>query len=241
MEDEQTNVQAENVPGEGTPSTEAQKPLDETRLQQILSEHSETLKRQLQSEKDKAIAEVRKEAERRIRMAEDRTSAIKSTLAGYDPDSGKDLGQTVRMAELEAQERSRLSYAQQEEQRRLQEQAYGSFKSQVAQYATDVGLDPQKLDWGDDSEQLLDKQSRLLKQIGTQQKESQKRAQDELKKQQADFESKIREELGLDKVPRGSGTALDAGTASLKEITEALKTPTKMTKEQRKKYLESFQ
>lgn len=210
------DVQTDVVP-DGTPSPEAAtpeveappqpQPLTEERLQQILAEERESTRRQLQSEKDKAIAEVRREAEGRVRSAESRAQAIKSSLRGFDPET-QSIEQVTELAELRSQVSSHQTREQEEQARRGFYEVVDNFEANMTQHITDLGIDPQKIDWGDrDSSNLMDRQRVILSSVSKIQKENAKVAEDRQKQEFKDLESKLRKDLGLDNVDTSTAGA----------------------------------
>lgn len=190
------NVQNGEVSQETTSQVEAPQPLTQEQIQQMLDSHTETLKRQLQSEKDKAIAEVRREAEKRIRRAEIENATIKSSLSGFDPETG-DIKQTLRVAELESRDRFNQDYEQQEKARREGESFHASFQEGLVSLVTELGIkvDDKRIDWAQDASNYLNIRKRFDRSVAKIQKEDATKTKESMKQE---LMQEIRKEMGID-------------------------------------------
>ena len=136
------NIPTDTVPEVGQDSTEeVKKETTETPspdVQKLISEQIEIVKRQVQSEKDKAIAEIRREAERKTKFAESRAGAYESVLKTAD----EELKPLAEKARITADSQFyREFYEQQESEKRAKaydEQLAQSLRDEV----TALGIDP---------------------------------------------------------------------------------------------------
>ena len=178
------------------------KPLTQEQIQQMLNEHTEVLRRQLQSEKDKAIAEVRREAEKRIRRAEIENATIKSSLKQYDPETG-DINQTLELAELRSRDTFHRDYEQQEKARQDAESFNSAFQESLTSLLTEMGVDPndKRIDWAQNATTYLDMRKRFDKSVAKIQKEERSKVRDTIKEE---LLQEIRKEMGLDTHDKGA-------------------------------------
>ena len=191
---------------EETASTEAEpqtpQPLTEERVQQLIAEQTELVRRQTQSEKDKAIAEIRREAEKQVRRAQTERDTIKSTLKGYDPESGRDINELLEVAESKGQREYYESLARDEEQRKgfetYRQQLQGSLKSHLES----LGIDPEdkRIDWAENESDFLTGRSKFDASVAKILKENQGAAEKRMKDDFKQLEATLRRELNLDSV-----------------------------------------
>lgn len=185
-----------------------------------LKSEVEKAKREIQSTKDRALAEAERarKALQRAQWAESTIEGIRQNVGDLDPD----VQAKIELAELRAKDKS-YQTAEQEEQSRQQMNAFiQTFNSQMNQFITDAGIDPndKRIDWGQDAKDYFDVQRRILASVNTIRRENVKMEQDnrvkEIKDLEAKFEAKYaqtRKDLGLDSVdtstPVGGGTNED--------------------------------
>ena len=193
---------AEVKPPEVKPPEVQAQPITEERLQQLLAQQAETLKRSLQSEKDKAVAEVRREADKALRRERLEKDAIKSSLKGYDADSGKSPAEALELAELRARDQSHQASDVEERQRRELETYSVQLKQSLKDHLKEVGIDEadKRIDWAEDAQDFLSGRGRFDKSVAQILKGNQTKAQEVMKTTLEAEVSKIRKELGLDKV-----------------------------------------
>ncbi len=195
----------EEVVSEGEQSQEKQ-PLDEVRVQQMISEAvgaaKETGKRELQSSQDKNKAEVARLTRRAV-LAEGGLQATEDGLGALDEETRN----AVELKKLREQAAHSQNWEAEDRNRQQLADTYRNWGDGMSQYITTIGLDPTKVTWGDDSEPILEKEKRIFSEIGKMQKdkmETDVKAQDTKFK---DMELALRKELGLDtgSVPAGAG------------------------------------
>ena len=203
-------VQPETVQ-EGTESTTEEKPqeiqpLTEERIQQLIAEETEKVRRQLQSDKDRAIAEVRREAEKRVRLAEGRAGAYETSFDGLDEDTRKD----AELAMLRSERKSTQELAQEEAQRRNQEEYAQRLQSSLAEHVKSLGItqEDKRIDWATDAPDYLTGRSRFDASIAKILQADRKTTEDKQKQDFKDLESKLRKDLGLDTVEPSAGAGV---------------------------------
>jgi len=200
---------------EATPKTEEatkEQPLTAEQVQQMIAEETEKVRRQIQSDKDKAVAEVRREADRRVRFAEEKAASIKSSLTNLDPEVAKE----IELAELRGERKTKQQQDAEEAARRAFRETYDTFHTNMNQYVTDLGIDPKDIDWGDEGEPLLQKQQRILGQVSKKQKDLAKDAEKKAEDKFKDLEQKLRKDLGLDSVPTETSPGVSGSDADFK-------------------------
>ncbi len=190
-----TEQVSQSVPPKET-KVEPPQPLTPEAIQKMIADETEKVRRSIQSEKDKAIAEVERRADRRIREAETERLTVESSLGELDEDTKT----RIELAKYRARERTSQDSNREEQARQSVLKAYDDFNTNMTQYITDLGIDPNKIELGDSTETLLVKQRRVLAQIGKVQKEATKAEKESLKKTVTDEIAKARRELGLDSV-----------------------------------------
>ncbi len=212
---------ASNTQPEGTVSTETTTPpnpevaaaLAEAKaIRAELAQLVEDSKRQIQSAKDRARAEV-ESAQKRARIAESTYTATRQELGNLDPDSMTKL----ELARYKAAEQARIQ-AEQEEGVRLQQEAFHTqFNSSLMELITDMGLDPKdkRIDWATDAANYLDAQKRVLKSAVKIQKENIKTLEASIPQKLKEAEAKLRKDLGLDSVDTTTSVGV-AGSSDAK-------------------------
>ena len=186
---------AEVKPPEVKPPEVAQ-PITEERLQQLLAQQAETLKRSLQSEKDKAVAEVRREAEKALRRERLEKDAIKSSLRGYDADSGKSPAEALELAELRARDQVYQQSEVEETQRKQSEAYVQQLKTSLTDSLRELEIDPEdkRIDWAAEEPNYLTGRSRFDKSVAKIVKENRTKEKDSLEKRLKDVELRINKE-----------------------------------------------
>ncbi len=236
MGDEQkTTVQDEAVPATTeTPQTtgdipkppEAAKapaqPLTEERIKQLFDEAVqkgvEKGKREMQSTKDAEIRRLQRESDRRIRLAESTAESIKTTLTGVDAETGGDIRQRARLAELETKEKFRTSDDLEEQQRQAQERYAQQLSDSLTVTLDKFGIErnDKRIDWGEGATDYLAGRSRfdasVAKILDDKRKEQEQSVEQKINARVAALEQKLRREAGLDTVdtslPTGSSKGL---------------------------------
>jgi len=198
----------EKPPEGGEPQPQPLSPELEEKIKQVVAEATatatEAARREIQSLKDKARAEVE--------TAQARAALAEGTLAGVEAETDP---QALELAKLRAKDKV---YAQRDvlSVRRQQAETFDkNFRENMNQFVTSMGVDPANkgIDWGENSKDYLEKQRRILASVTKIQKENQdkdrKVLEDNLTQQQKDFETKIRKDLGLD----SEETSVSAGAS----------------------------
>ena len=209
MQDEK-NVQTEEASTEEQTSTETEskedskQPSIEEQITKAMGEQVENMSRKIQSATDKAIGQIRREADSTAKIAEDALATMDATFAD-------DAEETKPKPRRQDQFRSQL------DQRRQQEaavkQTVDAFESNIRQHIVDLGIDPEdkSIDWGDSGNlSLTDRQGKILASVSKIQKDNVKSADDKRKQEFTELEAKLRKDLGLDSVD----TTTSAGVAS---------------------------
>jgi hypothetical protein len=170
-------------------------------IEDALAPIKEATKREIQSVKDKAKTEVDK-AIRKAELAENTLNQARAKLRETNPEvvaelEAAELKETVRhYKSRDAEEQTQQQFAQFDQ----------TFKTNVNQFVTELGLDPndKRIDWGDDAKDYLDKQSRILKSVTAIQKAETKKADEKRSQEVKDIEARLRKDLGLDSVDTGN-------------------------------------
>lgn len=201
------NVVQEQVSKETTPPVaevkppEAQaQPITEERLQQLMAQEREVLIRRFQSDKDKAVAEVRREADKALRRERLEKDAIRSSVKGIQ--EGDDPAKALELAELRARDQI-YQQSDVEERQRKELEAYSvQLKQSLKDHLKEVGIDEadKRIDWAEDAQDFLSGRGRFDKSVAQILKGNQTKAQEAMKATLESEVSKIRKELGLDKV-----------------------------------------
>lgn len=158
----------------------------------------ESSQRQIQSAKDRAIAEL--ERERRTRMVSESTlNTLRSRVKETDPDFEKDL----RLAEYEAREKANQQALVAEQARHQQTQLLTDFYNTLSEHVKEVGLDPsdKRLDYGNEGDTLFQRQQKFLKSLAKAQNETLTQARKE-------YEAKLRKDAGIDSVDTAAPTGV---------------------------------
>jgi hypothetical protein len=219
--DSKTEVTTEVNPQPSTEEIVSQKIKDAIALE------TEKYKREIQSAKDKAKAEI-ESARREAQYSKETLSSFKGTLGNIDPEVARNL----ELEEYRAKDKARQTVEYEQSVAQQQQALIDSFNTGFNQHLKDIGLDPtdKRIDWGEDSKSLLEKQQKILSSIGKIQKANQKDAEKKQAESFKEMETKLRKDLGLDSVdtstPVGGGkdrskwTAddyIDEGLAKLKK------------------------
>jgi hypothetical protein len=206
-------------PTTGTTSEVAQtQPLTQEQVSKMVSDEiakaTETAKREIQSIKDKARAEVESQA-RKAQLAEATLNQVRGKLKDADPAFAEQL----EVEELRTRDRHYRSMEQEQVAYQQQAQFDQQFKQNLSQFVTGMGVDPndKRVDWGDDASNYLDKQNRILASVAKIQQEESQKALEMTSKEFKALEKKLRKDLGLDSVDTsnpagGSGINKDAAT-----------------------------
>ncbi len=185
---QKTEAGAQKVePTQPTPDELLQTKIAEA-VSKAVALETEKARRELQSTKDRAMAEVNT-AQRRARVAETVLGSTRTSLQTEDPD----LAKTMRLAELEAEKRSRAEVEQEEVLIHQQQEFHNTFISGLSQFITSLGVDPtdKRIDWAADSPNYLEAQRRVLDSVSRIQKEQVQTMKTGLEKRLSDLEKKV--------------------------------------------------
>lgn len=191
-------------------------PLTEERIQQLIAEETDKVRRQLQSDKDKAVNEVRREADRRVRLAEGTAGAYRTSLDGLDEDARN----AAELAMLRSQVKSTQELTQEDEQRRGQDEQAQKAYDAILGHLKDLGIesDDKRLDWAIDANSPTLGRSRFDASIAKILQSEKKTTEDKQKQDFKDMESKLRKDLGLDIVePSGGEGAINKSDQEFKK------------------------
>ena len=173
---------------------------------------TETSKREIQSAKDKARAEV-ESALRRAKLAETTLHATDAQLKDVDPETAKE----IELARFRAERQGRASLEQEELARQQIQQTYDNFYSGLGSYLNRLGIDPQdkRVDWGDQTKMsLVEIQQRVLNSAAEIQVEKAKALESSLDQKIKEAETRIKKELNPNQVDLNSvDTRMSGGTS----------------------------
>lgn len=244
MPDEIKPVQPEVVAKPTTPTAApapAPEPAKQPSLDEIASKLSlsmddkiskltESFRREMQSTKDKSIAEV----ERARRQAEITLQAIRS-VAGDDPDP-----QTrIQMATLQAQVYSAQQEAQQEEARRRSEGFFQAYQDKVTKILKRFDVDPtdKRINWNTNEPDLLERLDKITESAEAIHRANKKEAEEKY----SSLDKRVKEMEGKSKEANKEANSVNTGNASGSASDEAIrnayiKNPENI--ENRKRYME---
>ncbi len=198
-------------PVEAVKATEVVKPLEPTQeevlskkieeaVAKALASETEKSRREIQSTKDKAIAEVQL-AERRRMLAERTMEATQKQIQTLDPETAKEF----ELARLRAESQGRLSLEQEEVARQSRMDFDSQFNGSLVQFIQNMGVDPTNpsIDWAKDATSTgdyLTAQRRVLDSVAKIQKENAKNLEMSIEARVKEVEKKVRKDLGIDEV-----------------------------------------
>ena len=192
-----TDVVSEETALPETPEGETQtQPLDaevETRIKDAIAtatkEATEVARREIQSYKDKARAEV-ESAQRKTKYSETLASGLRTSFGAVDPEQAK-------LAAAQAELAARQQADWEEKQIQARERFDQDFRTNLTQTIASLGVDPNdsKIDWAEDAPgDYLAKQRRTLESVSKIAKENAKSEKDKFEQRIKDIESKLGEE-----------------------------------------------
>ena len=211
-EDIQPAVVSEGTPAptEAAPVTEAApetQPLTQESVAQMvqaeLAKATEAAKREIQSIKDKARAEVDQHL-RKSQLAEATLNQVRSKLKDADPAFAEQL----EVEELRVRDRAYRSQEQELAAYQQQAQFDQQFKQNLSQFVSGLGVNPEdkRVDWGEDAANYLEKQNRILASVVKIQQDESKVAATKRSQEFKELEMKLRKDLGLDSVDTANPT-----------------------------------
>ncbi len=185
---------------------------DEAKVKELLKSEVEAVSRRFQSDKDKSIAEVRRESGRAIAAARREAEAVYGQLSAVDP-------QAAELARLRSRD---VGYREQEteESRRKQQDDFDNlFVGSMAESLQAMEIDPKdtRIDWAEDAKNkgdYVERQKRILKSAAVINQENRKTFLETEKRKMADeITAKVKKDLGVDSVdtsaPSGSANTDD--------------------------------
>ncbi len=194
-EEKEEQVSEEKVDKEST-----KEPTPEEKIAKLISEkvaeeitkQTEASKREIQSVKDKAKAEV-ESAQRRARLAEGIDVATQTHMKELDPETLKDF----ELARLRAESQGRLSL-EQEDQARRQQESYGkALSDSLHDHLGGLGIDPndERIDWAEDSADYVSGRRRFDTSVAKIIKEKESASRESVVKE---ITAKIKADLGVE-------------------------------------------
>ena len=211
VKDIQTEVVGETTT---TPATEtvASNPEDVlmekllAKLQPMIDSKVEEGKRHFQSIADRDVKKAVMDARKFKREAD----TLREVVNGIPADPETQM--KIKLARFEAEERSKRQFDQEDEIERQRTEFEGRFEQNASQFVAEMGLDIKdpRLDWGKDSQDYLERMSRIQKSVAKITKEERTKADSKQKVDAEEIKQSLRKELGLDSIsteqPRsGSG------------------------------------
>lgn len=168
-----------------------------------IAKQSEVARREIQSVKDKARAEV-EAAHRRARMAEVTSNAATTRLREVDPSAVSQ----VELEQYKAVDAERARLEAEEQAKQTQREFHDQFHSSLVEIVADLGIDAAdtRIDWAEDAANYLEAQRRVLKSAAKLKKETDKSVEQRVKEEVA----KARRELGLDSVDTTTSSGVSA-------------------------------
>ena len=162
--------------------------LVEQKVAEAIARSTEAAKREIQSTKDRATAEVNA-ALRRASLAESTLGEARTHLQDVDPEVAKEM----ELVELRSREKGRKAMEQEEAMRQQQIAFHEQFHSNLIQFIAGLGVDPsdKRIDWGSDSPNYLEAQRRVLDSVSKIQKENIQTMQSGLEKRLKELEAKV--------------------------------------------------
>ena len=192
------NASQEGAEDKGEQSSPAQ--LSPEKITQMIQEQVnlavESGKKEIQSVKDKARAEV-EQAQYRTRLAEGTLTNVGKNLGDIDPD----VRAKLENEQLRAQNTYYGQLAQQQEAEQARVLADSTFTSTLSQHLTQLGIDPNstEIDWaGEMGADYFTRQQRVFSSIAKIQEKGKKAAETKEADMAKDIEARLRKDLGLD-------------------------------------------
>jgi len=185
------------VPAQPSPEEVKLTELVNAKVAEALSKVTEASKREIQSTKDKAKAEV-ESALRKARLAETVQEATMRQVRASDPDAYT----SIELARYKAQEEAAKTLELEEVSRRQFEEFQSQFTGSLREIVTDMGIDPtdSRIDWATDAPNYLEANKRVMKSAAKIKKDKETEWQKEQDEKFKAAEKKLRIDLGLDSV-----------------------------------------
>lgn len=219
MTQDAKNVQPDEA-SEGAESKEEkpqEQPLTREEVQRMIAEQAEQAKREIQSAKDKAMAEVAS-YRKRAQSAEGTLADLEEGFGEIDPERANQIKTKAKLKEYQRKE-------VEESQRQAMQQAVSNFESTLSEYVNDLGIDPNdnRLDWGKDLSMdspgyFLSRQSKFLKSIAKIQKENKQATEDKRSQEQKDKDAKLRKDIDSVETSAAPAPGVDLSKLSSTEM-----------------------
>ena len=208
-------VLEEVKPEEKEEPKEEPKPLSEERIQQLIVEQVDLASRRFKSEKDKAVSEVRREAEKRTRYAESERDSYKVGLDSLDDDSKRDM----ELAQLRQKDKSYGDLAKEDEQRRGQDTYFENLKQSLRDEVQVMGIDPNNkgVDYALDETDYFRGRKRFSESMSKILKETQGNAEKKMTDTFKAMELKLRQDLGVDETDTTTSAGVGGDDAKFVE------------------------
>jgi len=188
----------------------------QAKITQMIAEETEKVRRVIQGDKDKAIAEIHREADRKVKFAETEAASYKTSFADLD-DEAKNVAELARL-------RGRDTLYQQREAEESQARSFDAYKKRLNEslykHVETLGIDPKdkRIDWAEDATDFLDGRGRFDASVARILKETQKVADEKLKGEIKEEIAKARKELGLDSVDTSTSAGASGDKFTLGQV-----------------------
>lgn len=196
------------------PSAEEQKltELIQKQVAEAVGKATDLAKRELQSVKDKATAEV-KQAQRRAQLAENTMTATRTHLQTVDPDVAKEM----ELAQLRAEREGRTTLEQEDTQTRQEEAQAKALQDSLLANLEALGIDSKdkRIDWAEDSPNYIQGRGRFDASVAKIVKEEKQTMQSGLEQRLKDLEAKVGRVAAEENIEANSvSTAASSGPAA---------------------------
>jgi uncharacterized protein YjbJ (UPF0337 family) len=184
VSEETASTSEETLPeGEGT-----EKPLTRAEIKEMIGEVTESAKREIQSAKDRARAEV-EHALGRAKLAEESLAGMEKGFRDIDPEATESSKEKAELAFYRKQ--ARIA-----KQRQAAMAHHQKFVDNLKQFIVESGVDvnDKRIDWGSDAKDYYEVQRRVLTSVGKIQKEGAKAETEKANQKAKDLEDAARKE-----------------------------------------------
>ncbi len=191
--------------------TTAKQPSQEELIRQMVAKEIESFKeqskRELQSTKDRYLAEIEK-ANRRVKATETIQANALKAVVGDDPE----LQKSARLAQLEAEKQLTSQMDYEEMTRRQQQEFDKNFKEAHVKFVKKLGFDPddKRIDWGDGEGNYLTRLQKILDSVSTIATEKLSAAEKKLLEYEAKEKKKANIEANSVDTANAAGASSDA-------------------------------
>jgi len=183
-------------------------PLTREDVTRMIAEQTEVAKREIQSAKDRARAEIA-EAYRGRRFAEDSLGRVRGRYGELDPEGR----QVLENEDLRAENLAFRQRQQQEAIERQQSEYTQALSQTLLDHLSDMGINPKdaRVDWGHDATNLAEGLRRFNKSVAKIAKEDAQTAEQKAKQDAKDKLAQERKEAGLDSSDTGIPVGVSKG------------------------------